>query len=224
MLQRRFFVSWALLISGLLASCGGGSEPEPPPTASRLSWYTTCGDPVCRGYGGPFPGVALCTTEREGDICATADAMCDPKNDCNARLQCASSDPKQQPGGCPISRARFKQDIRYLTEAQKEQIHEEIAALRLATYRYKAGGADGPPRLGFLIDDIEERADGMLGRSAINAERDQVDLYGYVSMAVAALQAQGRQIELLQSEINKLQAALVERDGKNSSSARRGTR
>ncbi len=214
MFLRCFSALWTFLVAGLLASCGGGSDPEPPPTASRLNWYTTCGDPVCSGYRGPFDGVALCTTEKEGDLCATADAQCDPKNSCNARLLCAQRDPKQQPGGCPISRARFKQDIRYLTEAQKQQILEEIATLRLATYRYRMAGADGPPRLGFLIDDVERGPAGMLATSAVNAERDQVELYGYISMAVAALQVQGRRIIELQAEVDGLKRAIAERDGR----------
>jgi hypothetical protein len=212
MFRRRLSVLSTFLAAGLLISCGGGGAPEPPPTASRLNWFTTCGDPVCGGYRGPFEGVRFCTTEKEGDLCTTASAQCDPKDACNARLLCAQLDPKQQAGGCPISRARDKQDIRYLSAAQKQQILEEIEALRLATYRYRSGGTDGPPRLGFLIDDVERDAAGMLATSALNAERDQVDLYGYISMVVAALQVQGRRIALLQAEVETLKQAMVGRD------------
>ena len=54
--------------------------------------------------------------------------------------------------------------------------------------------------LGFLIDGHESLA-------CVDPERDQVDLYGYASMAVAALQVQAREIEQLRAEL----AALKER-------------
>lgn len=190
---------------GALMSCGGsGGTTETPGPTTRLNWYSTCGDPVCRGYRGPFPGISLCTAEKAGDPCATANAQCDPKSECNALLLCADRDPKQQTGGCPISRVSYKQDIRYLSDLQKRQIHQEIRGLKLATYRYKDAGPGGAQRLGFLIDDIERSAGSTLATAALDAERDQVDLYGYISMAVAALQVQARQIEVLQAEVKVL--------------------
>ena len=195
-----------LLATGPLLSCGGGnaSMAEATPQAAALNWYSTCGDPVCSGYAGPFAGEPLCTTQKAGDGCPTAGAQCDPQNQCNARLVCAAKDPKLQVGGCPVSRAQYKRDIRYLSDAQKAQIHAEVQRLRLATYRYRGAGPEAPQRLGFLIDDVERSASSTLGRSAVDAERDQVDLYGYTSMVVAALQVQAAQIEALQAEVKAL--------------------
>ena len=88
-----------------------------------LQWYATCGDPVCRGYTGPFPNVPLCSGEAVGALCGTAGARCDPKDGCNAQLLCSDRDPRQQAGGCPISRGRFKDDVRYLSDAQRQELH-----------------------------------------------------------------------------------------------------
>ena len=55
-------------------------------------------------------------------------------------------------------------------------------------YRYK----DGPERqhLGFIIEDVEPSP-------SVDSQHDQVDLYGYTSMAIAALQEQHHEIESL---------------------------
>jgi hypothetical protein len=210
-MRNRSSVWFAVLFAlAALASCGGGSDSGSGQSAA-LSWFTTCGDPVCGGYRGPFPGVPLCSTEKAGDMCTVANAECDLKDSCNTRLRCADADPKQQPGGCPISRAAFKRDIRYLEDAQRAELLRELQALRLATYRYKDAGPAAAPRLGFLIDDVQ-RSGGSVATLAVDAQRDQVDLYGYVSMAVAALQAQAQQIEALRAEVRQLQEAMRQRD------------
>jgi hypothetical protein len=150
--------------------------------------------------------------EKAGDSCSTAAAECDPKDACNARLRCADKDPKQQTGGCPISRAVFKQDIRYLSDAQRTELLHEVQSLRLATYRYRDAGRTGTPRLGFLIEDVK-RSGGSLATLALDAERDQVDLYSYTSVVVAALQIQAQQIEALRAEVKQLREAMAERGG-----------
>lgn len=198
----------AIVGLGLALGCGGsggGGTDAGGGDAGQaaLKWYATCGDPVCRGYTGPFPNVPACTSEKIGDTCAASGARCDPKDSCNAQLQCGDRDPRQQPGGCPISRARFKQDVRYLSDAQREALHQQVQRLRLATYRYRDAGPQAPPRLGFLIDDAER---GAGGAAAVDAERDMIDLYGYTSMAMAALQVQAQQIAALQDEVARLRA------------------
>jgi hypothetical protein len=72
--------------------------------------------------------------------------------------------------------------------------------MKLARYRYTAQGPNAPRRLGFLIDDQESSP-------AVDAERDMVDLYGYLSMAVASLQVQAREIEALKAEVAQLRRA-----------------
>src|SRR5688572_14247945 len=86
----------------LLPGCGS-SEPTPTPR-----WFFTCGDPVCRGYS-PAPGLPACAAaETAGETCSPQDRTCDPRDACNRRLACTTSDPTGLPGGCPISRAAFK--------------------------------------------------------------------------------------------------------------------
>jgi hypothetical protein len=88
----------------LLAACG--SDDNAGTDASALRWYETCGDPVCReGDAGAPSGSARCTTEKAGTACTAKGAMCDPAKGCGVLLRCADSDPRTQPGGCPIARA-----------------------------------------------------------------------------------------------------------------------
>ena len=181
-----------LLVPGLalLASCNA-SDPTPPPR-----WFFTCGDPACGGPR-PHPGVPVCSGEAPGEACVGVGATCDPMNACNRLLVCATSDPTQQPGGCPISRARFKRDVAYLSETDLVRLHDELRRIPLATYRYRAAGPPDRSRLGFVIEDVEPSP-------AVDAPRDAVDLYGYASMAVAALQVQAKQIDSLQRELAAL--------------------
>lgn len=179
-----------------LASCGGDPGGGSDGGTGTLTWYTTCGDPVCRGYTAPA-GVPLCTTQKAGDACSSDGQRCDPKSDCNALLICAKTDPKTSPGGCPISRASAKREIAYVDDAMRQRLAHEIETTRLATYRYKTGG---PLRLGFLIDDQP------LSMS-VDPSRDMIDLYGYTSMAVAALQQQSKRIAALEAQLQTLQAS-----------------
>lgn len=195
---------FALFSPGCGGSGGGSDAGGSDASTAKLSWYTTCGDPVCRGYTGPFPNVPLCSGEAVGALCGTAGARCDPKDGCNAQLLCSDRDPRQQAGGCPISRGRFKDDVRYLSDAQRQELHQQVQRLRLATYRYRDAGPQAPQRLGFLIDDAER---GAGGAAAVDAARDMIDLYGYTSMAMAALQVQAQQIAALQAEVARLKGA-----------------
>jgi len=187
-----------LLAASLTALPSCGTDPTPPPR-----WYFTCGDPVCSGYRPP-PGVPACSSQTPGAACAPEGDTCDPVDGCNRLLMCATSDPTQGTGGCPISRARFKRDVLYLGEGELERLHAELRRFRLATYRYRALPA-GRERLGFIIEDVEPSA-------AVDGERDSVDLYGYASMAVAAVQVQARQIESLQAEVSALRRRLDARE------------
>jgi hypothetical protein len=68
----------------------------------------------------------------------------------------------------------------------------------LATYEYRAAPKAGP-RLGFIIDDVAAAAP-----FAVAADGRHVDVYGYASMAVAALKAQAREIAALKREMEAL--------------------
>lgn len=160
-----------------------------------LKYYSTCGDPVCSSWK-EKPGVALCTSQKEGAVCAKAGEECDPKNDCNALLRCADADPRQQTGGCPISRREFKKDIRYLDRQDIAKLHESLLGLRLAAWKYREQ-TDSRERLGFILEDHPDSP-------ASDLEHDRADLYGLMSMAVGALQSQAREIEALRREIRVL--------------------
>lgn len=169
---------------------------ECPPTA--LKYYLTCGAPVCGGW--TDKGIALCTKEQQlGSPCKVDGEVCDPKDGCNALLKCATSDPKLQPGGCPISKAKYKNDIQYVQQAEARELADRLLATRLATYRYTAQGPQAPRHLGFIIDNDPDSP-------AVDAQRDMVDLYGYLSMAVATLQQQQGEIESLKAQVRQLRA------------------
>jgi hypothetical protein len=168
----------------------------PAPDSGTTSLFFTCGDPVCRGYT-PNGSTPLCSTEQAGDPCPVEGTSCDPQDECNRLLTCASTDPQLSPGGCPISRQRYKDDIRYLSDAELARYRDELLQMRLATWKYKHDPSK--QRLGFIIDDNERSA-------AVDPLRDMVDLYGYTSMAVATLQLQAREIEALRRELAELRA------------------
>ena len=197
-LARFLFLGSAL---GILAgpTCGGGEE-DSGSQGQDLQWYATCGDPVCSGYGGPFDGVPLCSDEGVvvGDTCGEADASCDPEDGCNALLTCTNEDPTQQTGGCPISLAEHKTEIRYLTPEQRESARTALLEMRLATWQYRGDLDDGATHLGFLIDDVGAQS------PAVRPDGGHVDLYGYTSLAVAAIQQQQAELEALRKEVQAL--------------------
>ena len=184
----------------LCADAGGGTRCCPGPAAEcpRLQWFLTCGDPVCGGQRDS--GVAPCVAgETAGAACTPAGATCDPGDFCNALLRCSWDDPTQ--GGCPISRRRYKRDIRYLRTDEVRRLHDELLRYRLATYRYASPGGDPARRLGFIIDDVPTSP-------AVDASGERVDVYAYASMAVAALQTQAREITRLRAELRALRREL----------------
>jgi hypothetical protein len=201
-------------------TCGQDGQATCTDTGcAPLKWFATCGPPVCGGPSPqPDPSVRTCTAEETvGATCASANDTCAPANaGCSGNLVCSTTDPTNG-GECPVSRAEYKQDIRYLDRATQERLASEVMSMRLATYRYKPGVADGGQgqHLGFIIDDLGE------GAACVQPDGQHVDLYGYTSMAVAALQVQARQIEELKSEIAALKASLQPASPARSKSAPR---
>ena len=180
-----------MLLALLLTACA----PEPV-------WYATCGDPVCGGYAGPFDGVPLCTTEALGATCATEGEECDPQDDCNALLRCTTEDPTAQTGGCPISRARYKRDIHYLSAEERSSMAHQALTTKLATWSYRWDPAAHPAHLGFVIDDQE-------GSPAVTADGDHVDLYGYTSLALAGVQTQQVTLDAQAAQISAQSAQIT---------------
>ncbi|MEZ4316273.1 MAG: hypothetical protein R3F61_02165 [Myxococcota bacterium] len=183
-------------------TCTDDPKPTDTDLPGDLTWFTTCGDPVCGGYGGPFPDVPACTTEAEDDPCSTDGTQCDPMSDCNALLVCASEDPKDQVGGCPISQAAAKRDIAYLDPTALRSTADEAMAMKLATWSYTWEEPGTRPHLGFIIDDAP-------GSAAVRTDGERVDLYGYTSLALAALQVQQAEITALRAELAELRSRLA---------------
>jgi hypothetical protein len=175
---------------------------------AQLQYYKTCGDPSCHGATDD-PTVPNCTSDMvAGQACDTDGFECELLDACNTRLVCTSSDPTAGPGGCPISRAEYKNNIQYLSPKDLEKVANEVQSINLATYRYNAnvnpratGGDPDAQHLGFIIDDVGQSA-------CVNPDGHSVNLYGYTSMAVAALQVQAKQIAELKAELTQLKAAL----------------
>ena len=100
-------------------------------------------------------------------------------------------------GPCPVSSRRAKKNIVYLNEIERQRIAGDVARLRLATYEYRDRALAGKRHLGFIIEDVP-------GSPAVDRDGNMVDLYGYASMLVAAVQEQARQIADLKAEIAQL--------------------
>ena len=183
---------FALMV--LLGACDEKEE-------ATLQYYTSCGDPVCEGYGGETDGLSVCADEVEGAVCSEEGTECDLENDCNQRLICAAEDPATM---CPVSKAEYKRDIVYLREAKAQAIAAELQGMKIAEWHYKTDSAKRKSRLGFMIDDN-------LHSPAVLANGEQVDLYGYTSMAVVAIQQQQAQIERLEKKIAALEARIEEK-------------
>jgi hypothetical protein len=162
---------------------------------SPLQWYTTCGYPLCPPDGGTEDAGAGCppigsTCTQAGETCGTPSVA-----NCGVQLVCASQDPKGGLGGCPISSKTYKDGIAYVDDAQLKRLHDEALGIRLATYTYKPQVADpGPTHLGFIIEDN-------LATPAVDRTHNRVDMYGYVSMVVAGMQVQEREIAELRAEL-----------------------
>jgi hypothetical protein len=179
----------------------GSTHADAGGASGAFHWYQTCGAPVCMADDEPFddPNVPNCSQDqKEGAACDTKDQRCDGVAGCGAMLVCSDEDPTQGPGGCPISRARYKQDVEYLDARQLRDYHAQLMSLPLASYRYKSAPAS--PQLGFIIDDVEP---------SVAVAGDHVNMYGYLSMAVAAIQVQAQQIDALQHEVAQLRSQLA---------------
>jgi hypothetical protein len=107
---------------------------------------------------------------------------------------------------CPLSRRSAKTAIRYLTPADIEAARNRLLSVQLASYEYRR--APGPRHLGFIIDDLDEAT----ARVCVAPDGEHVDLYGYASLAVAAVQAQQREIDELRRQVAKLRRSI---DGRN---------
>lgn len=179
----------------------------------QFRWYLGCpprvpGNQVCP------PSVAFCTTEEVGGPCGEPEAgCCQPESrcaggQCNAPLVCTDKDPRNPPEGrCSlISRRRFKHDIEYLAQGDLERLRSKLLGMNLTRFRYKSEPPSTAPHLGFIIEDVEPSP-------SVDSQNDAVDLYGYVSMAVATIQVQEGEIQALRHEIDSLRRQMGRLEG-----------
>jgi hypothetical protein len=167
--------------AGIVQSC---CDVSGPPT-----WHCFDGPPYC-ATNRPSVGDP-CT--HEGDSCAITAAF-----ECGqTTLRCTGGTWQAPFESCPVSTARAKRDISYLGPDDVLRLRDALLGVKLATYKYKLG--DPTEHLGFIIEDTPA------GSPAVLASRERVDLYGYVSMAVAAIQQQQRQIHLLEQRLERVE-------------------
>ncbi len=192
--------------TGSTCTCGvycPSSPVEMPPCDADAGRTTSCCD-TTKVQWNCFDGPPPCGASRPriGAACTKSDDACaiDPPMECGQTvLACQDGVWNLENNACPISTARAKHDIRYVETSEEARLKEDLMKVRLAEYRYKSG--DDSRHLGFIIEDMPE------GSPAVLASRDRVDLYGYVSMTVATVKEQEREIEALKREIAELRAA-----------------
>jgi hypothetical protein len=152
----------------------------------------------CTGAGSSCPAARPLV----GSACAQEGQYC-AYGDCNAIAEkCTSGTWHTQITGCPVSTSRAKDGVRYLSDDDKREVADRAMATRLATYTYKIGAPGA--RLGFVIEDDPTSP-------AVVRGEDRVDLYGYVSMTLAAVQTQKSEIEALRREVAELRAGCKRR-------------
>ncbi len=176
----------------LLGNCSSNDTEQTVQSAEEL--HKACG--VLCAEGCKLAGDCKCHCPGNGISCGTR--VCSPNQ------SCCVGQPFPEPtcingSICPISRAKYKKDIAYVDSSELAMLHDEIVGYKLATYRYKREAADAKEHLGFIIDDVPQDP-------SVGADGEHVDMYGYTTMAVAALQVQAKQIADLQREMKQLQS------------------
>jgi len=155
---------------------------------------------------------ATCPQEGCADAGACCGSQCCPGEDfCCLVASTLSFFTCEEPdaGSCPpscaptcISRRDAKRDIQYLDEAQLQTAEDQVLRIPLARFNYKWDAPTEHRRLGFIIEDVAPSP------GVVDEARGVVDLYGYTSLAVAALQEQAKEIERLRHQVDALQRRL----------------
>lgn len=173
------------------------------------------GDPVGCSFTDPVelpdPTYKKCSELgiKEEDPCATLGDKCvlvparqegEAGVGCRQRasyLTCLTERRDAGPGGCPVSTRAKKQNIRYLSEADRERVSRDVLSLKIASYDYREP-SDGPsPSLGFIIEDSPDAP-------FVMREHSRVDLYAYTSSLVVTVQRQQAEIERLKRDVAAL--------------------
>ena len=106
--------------------------------------------------------------------------------------------------GISLSRRAVKKNVQYLNDAEVKALHDALLEYRLASWQYTMPGSSPAKHLGFIIDDVEPSP-------SVAESGNTVDLYGYASMAVAAVQTQAREIAELKTAVATLQKQVAKK-------------
>jgi hypothetical protein len=153
---------------------------------TKVAWYCFDGPKYCAS-----------TRPRIGTPCAAGESCAfEVPTECGqSRMECRSGVWQLANTSCPVSTAAAKEDIAYVSDGDAELLRDQLMKIPLATYRYKN---DKTTHLGFIIEDLPPHSPAVL------PSRDRVDLYGYMTMAVAALQRQEKELAELRAEVARL--------------------
>lgn len=102
-------------------------------------------------------------------------------------------------GACPISRVEHKHGLSAVSDDELIRLGDALLATPLYTWRYD--DAPEATRFGFLIDEDAPPF-------AVLPDGERVDLYGYTSLAVAALKRQAARIDALADRLEALERRL----------------
>ncbi|HXT95669.1 MAG TPA: tail fiber domain-containing protein [Polyangia bacterium] len=178
----------------------GGSGGAAVHVCSADATCSRCPSAVCCGSTCCGPG-EWCDTSGTAPICRCGGGdACTDGNSCSAPVVNTSNPCGVvccQGSGCPVSRRAYKRDIQPLDRAEIDRVYAQLRDIKLTTYQYKSEPPSAPRRLGFIIDDTKSSY-------PVNGDGNSVNLYGYVSMAVAAIQAQSEEIAALRAEVVQL--------------------
>jgi hypothetical protein len=116
-----------------------------------------------------------------------------------------------------VSRRAAKRDIEYLTEEDLVAAEKAVQRIPLARFNYNWDAPGERRRLGFIIEDVAPSP-------SIDEAKGVVDLYGYTSLAVAAMQEQAREIDRLRKEVDALQRRLGAIDARGEHKKHTGAR
>jgi hypothetical protein len=137
---------------------------------------------------------------RLGEVCEKEAQVCDYKCGPDNGRTCTNGTWRSSDGGpCPISTAKVKRDIRYLSAAQLAEISAAVQAIPLAYWQYTDASLGRGQKLGFIIEDLPSAT------PAVDRDRLMVDLYGYTSMLVADAQAREQRMRALEARLNALE-------------------
>jgi hypothetical protein len=172
---------------GLSCACTNCSTGGPTPYCTQdATWHCQAPNP------NPACPAAL---PNEGTACALESLSCVYHCGANGRRTCTLGRWTASSGGpCPVSTRTAKQGIEYLNDDDLKGIADDLRRFRLATYEYTDPALAGRRHLGFIIEDNPQSP-------AVDRAENMVDLYGYTSMLVAAVQTQSKEIATLKREL-----------------------